>query len=266
MEIRGLLTGWFVVAMGLSLFVSIFCVYGVFLHIPASRLQYQIVWFAPCIFMALCIITSFFACESPRWLLMVNRREDAVSTLVKLRGLHAEHPRLAMEITEMEHSIRKSTYQSDGDGEDQHHSSSVLSILKETFTVPSNIRRVQQSLISYALAQLSGANSVTSYFVPILTIMGLGGGTARSIFLSGMYGMSKLFFCLIASFFFIDVLGRRKSLFIGITIQMISDVYIGIYVKYKQNDVVSKAASEAAIAAIFIHAFGYAVGESSIYC
>ena len=262
MEIRGLLTAWFVIAMGMSLFVSIFTVYGVLIHVSARRLQYQTVWFAPCIFMLFCIVASFFACESPRWLLMVGRRDDAIKALVRLRGLPADHPRVEMELEEIETSVQKSSWES-GAGDDSHHySSSIIGVFKETFTVPSNIRRVQQSIISYALAQLSGANSVTSYFVPILTIMGLGGGTTRSLFLTGMYGMSKLFFCLIASFFFIDALGRRKSLFIGITIQMLSDIYIGIYIKYKQEHAVSTASSEAAIAAIFIHAFGYSVGKS----
>lgn len=258
-EIRGLLTSWFVVAMSIALVSSIFCVYGVFINIPTSRLQYQTVFFAPCIFMMMCIFASFFLCESPRWLMMVGRTNDAVKTLVRLRGLPANHARVQMEIREIENSINKSRLQANSS---QYSPSSFIAIIKETFTVSSNLRRVQQTLISYGLAQLSGANSITSYFVPILTLMGLGGGTTRTLFLSGMYGMSKLFFCLIASFFFIDALGRRKSLFVGITIQMISDIYIGIYVKYNQEFGASHASSEAAIAALFIHAFGYCVGES----
>jgi hypothetical protein len=212
--------------------------------------------------MTACIIISFWASESPRWLLLVGRREEAVNSLVKLRGLSEGHPRVQIELHEIETSIRKATLEF-GAGTEGHHFPIFVSILKETFTVPSNLRRVQQCLISYALAQLSGANSVTSYFVPILTVMGLGGGTTRNIFLSGMYAMAKLFFVLIASFF-IDALGRRKSLFIGITIQMLSDIYIGIYIKYKQElgNSISKSASEAAIAAIFIHGFGYSVGTS----
>jgi hypothetical protein len=92
-------------------------------------------------------------------------------------------------------------------------------------------------------------------------MIGVGGSTDRNMFLSGMYSMSKFFYTLIASFFFIDALGRRKSLFIGITIQMISDIYIGTFIKYKQAGDVSHGAAQGAIAAIFIHGFGYAVGE-----
>jgi MFS family permease len=58
-EIRGILTSWYPVAVSGTLMVAPFCVYGIMLHIPTSRLQYQIAWFAPCIYMALCIVASF---------------------------------------------------------------------------------------------------------------------------------------------------------------------------------------------------------------
>ncbi|KND91999.1 putative quinate permease [Tolypocladium ophioglossoides CBS 100239] len=183
---------------------------------------------------------------------MANRRDDAIKTLVKLRGLPVDHPRVYKEVQDIEVDINKST---GGSGK-----MSFLAIIKETFTVPSNLRRVQQCLVSYALAQLSGASSITSYFVPILSLMGEGGDTGQKLILSGLYGMSKFFFVLMASFFFIDALGRRKSLFIGCTLQMVSDIYIGVYMKYQQTNDVSAASSRAAIAALFIHAFGYSVG------
>lgn len=254
---RGLLASWFSVVMLLSLFVSTFTVYGAFENMPASRLQYQVVWFSPCIFILVCIACSFFLCESPRWLFLVDRPDEGVATIVKLRGLPVDHPVVAAEIAE----IREAIAQEKGEFGAGSHKNAFLSVAKEAFTVPANLRRIQQSLISYALAQLSGANSVTSYLVPILSLMGVGGDTQRNLFLSGMYSMAKFFFCLIASFFFIDALGRRKSLFVGIITQMISDIYLGVYIKYNQQGGVSDGSSKAAIAAIFIHGFGYAVGK-----
>jgi hypothetical protein len=95
-------------------------------------------------------------------------------------------------------------------------------------------------------------------------IVGLASGEPEDkVFLSAMYGFSKLIFTLIASFFFIDALGRRKPLLIGVMTQMLSHIYIGVYVKKNQEGPVSNAASQTAIAALFIHAFGYAVGTSS---
>lgn len=66
----------------------------------------------------------------------------------------------------------------------------------------------------------------------MLTMIGVGGSTDRSMFLTDMYSMAKFFYTLMASFFFIDALGRRKSLFAGITVQMISDIYISVFLKY----------------------------------
>ncbi|KAF4949237.1 hypothetical protein FSARC_13543 [Fusarium sarcochroum] len=250
-EIRGLLTSWFVVFMGLGLFCGNFTVYGCFLHLAPTRLQYQLPWAIPCIVMGLTGVATFFLSETPKWLALKDRRDEAVDALCALRSLPADDARIQTEIREIEADIAKSRAAGD---------SSLGSILREMFTIRSNLRRLQQTLVAYALAQMSGANSVTSYFIPIMSILGVSGGTQRSIFLSGMYALAKLGFSLFASFFFIDTLGRRKSLFIGISCQMLSHVYLGVFIKYHQEGPVSVAASEGALAAIFIHAFGYAVG------
>lgn len=135
-------------------------------------------------------------------------------------------------------------------------------ILRETFLDKANLRRVFQTAIAYALAQITGANSVTSYLVPILSLMGMGGEQARNLLLAAMYSMAKVFYTIIASFFFVDALGRCNSLFVGITFQLVSDVYIGVYLKYRQTGSVAPGSSEGATAAIFLHGFGFAVGKS----
>lgn len=262
-EIRGMLTSWFTVMMGLAHGVSTFCVYGVYLdeRLQGTRFQYQVVWMAPIIFMSLCVVASFFLCESPRWLLLVDRQQEATDTLVKIRGLPLEHPRLQKELGE----IREAIYHEREFYAGGKKTASFKSILKETFTVPANLRRVQQCLILYSLPQLSGAASISAYLIPILKIVGVAHGTTQNLFLSGMYTMSKFFFAMIASFLFVDALGRRKSLFVGITCQMLADLYVGIYVKYQQEGPVSQSVSQAAIAAIFIQAFGYSVGKSHMH-
>lgn len=261
-EIRGLITSWFSVVLLMSLFVAAFTVYGVSGNIAASRLQYQVVWFSPCIFIFFCIAASFFVCESPRWLFLVGRRDDGVKTITKLRGLPVDHPRVKGEIRDIEEAIAAEKENFDGSGELAHFKG----MLKETFLVPANLRRLQQAIISYALAQLSGANLVTTYFIPVVELIGLASAqdTRYGLFLSCMYSMAKFFFTIIASFFFIDALGRRNSLFIGITLQMCSDIYLGVYVKYYQQDNVTQGSSTGALAFIFIHGFGYAVGRSTI--
>ncbi|KAF5640179.1 quinate permease [Fusarium sp. NRRL 25303] len=251
-EIRGLLAAWFTLLMGLGLFTAVFCTLGVYRHVPVGDLQFQIIWLTPMILMSLCMAATFFIQESPRWLFMVQRRQEAINTLVKIRGLPSDGFRVEHEIRVIEDDINRTA--------EVVGKSSLWTIAKETFTIASNLRRVQQSLVCYALAQLSGANLITSYFVPILAIVGVGGDTTHSMFLSGMYGVSKFFFVFIATFFFIDALGRRKSLFVGASLQMVTHIYLAVYVRTSQSGPVSEAASSAAIAALFIHAFGYGVG------
>lgn len=83
----------------------------------------------------------------------------------------------------------------------------------------------------------------------------------HQIMLTGLYGLAITLFCIIASFFFVDILGRRISLFVGLIIQMISNIYVGIYVKLKQEGGVSDGASEGVLAFVFIANFGFVIGE-----
>ncbi|KAF9879322.1 hypothetical protein CkaCkLH20_02865 [Colletotrichum karsti] len=250
--IRGFLVSWLNLAMGAGLIGATFCTLGAYRHVPEGRLQFQVVMFVPLIHLALCMVGTLFVEESPRWLFLAHRRDEAISGLARVRGLPADHPRVEREIAEIERDIR---HASEAVG-----NASFWAIARETFSTASNLRRVQQSLLTYALAQLSGANLITSYFVPILAIVGISGGTDHSMFLSGMYGVSKFFFMLMATFLFVDALGRRKSLFVGAALQLVSHVYLAVYVKYTQSGPVPEAASNAAVAALFIHALGYAVG------
>lgn len=160
-EIRGLLAVWFSVAMLLSLTVSVFIVYASFVHIAVGRLQYQTVWFAPTIVMGLLIVASFFLYESPRWLFIARRREEGVRNLVALRGLPADHPRVAKEIEDIKEQIDK-------EEEKFGRNPSVVVLMKDAFLVPSNLRRVQQSVMSYALAQVSSDRWLSQYRMPIM--------------------------------------------------------------------------------------------------
>ncbi|KAH8894134.1 putative sugar transporter [Thozetella sp. PMI_491] len=257
-EIRGLITSWFSVILLLSLTVAAFTVYACFTQMTASTLQWQVPFFAPCAFVALVIVASFFVVESPRWLFLAGRDEEATEALVSLRGLPLDHPRVQSELTNIRESIAKeretfgsaSTYSLKG----------LRAVMKETFLVKKNLRRTQQAMLSYALAQLSGANSITTYLIPVLNLVGVKGGTNYSLLVAALYGMGKFWYTVIASFFFVDAIGRRNSLFFGITVQMLSDIYIGVFIKFNQEGHTNSAAGQAALAAIFLHGFGYAVG------
>ncbi|CAG9981075.1 unnamed protein product [Clonostachys byssicola] len=257
-EARGLLTVWFSIVMLASLTLSTFVPYGVYVNMPTSttdKLQYQIVYFLPIILLTPVILSSFFLSESPRWLVLQDRHEEAAAELVRLRGLPETHPRVASELASIRDQISEERARYGQGG------SNWKSVLRETFLVRANLRRVQMAFMAYALAQLSGANAVTSYLVKIFTLLGMGNDVKQQLFLSSMYSFAKFWFTIIASFFFIDALGRRMSLFIGISLQLISHLYLGIFIKFRQEGAhIPSSASQAAIAAIFIHGFGFAIG------
>ncbi|KAF9878050.1 MFS quinate transporter [Colletotrichum karsti] len=253
-SIRGLMTLWFNVCMLEGQALGIFTVFGCNTNISSERsLQYQIPWFVQTFAPAISVGLSFFAVESPRWLAIKGKQKEALDALMTLRGLPADHPYLEEEYALIETHLDDENQQAGDRG--------YWSIMKETLTVRSNLRRVQLAIVAYILAQFSGANSVTNYLPTIFGYIGIQ-GTGVKVYSSGIYAVAKMICCLVASLVFVDVLGRRKSLMIGITIQAACHAYLSGYLRYfiKDPGSVPTGASDAAIGIIYIHALGWAVG------
>ncbi|GMF67335.1 unnamed protein product [Aspergillus oryzae] len=251
---RGLMTLLFNVCMLSGQALGVFTVYGCSIHIsPAKNLQYQIPWFTQTFAPSISIILSFFAVESPRWIILSNKRQSALASLLRLRGLPANHPYVDAEYNEMVRQVEEE--------DTSLGPTSSLKVVKETFFIRSNLRRVQLSLVAYILAQMSGANSVTNYLPTIFGMVGIKGSGVK-VYTTGLYAITKLIFCVAASLCFVDVLGRRKSLMTGIIIQIICHSYLAGYLSFftKEPSTMPKGASDAAIAFIYIHALGWAIG------
>ena len=234
--------------------LGVFTVLGCNLHIStAKNLQYQVPWFVQTFVPAIAVALSFFSVESPRWLALKGRKQDAMNSLIKLRGLPADHPDLSEEIAQLAAQAH--------DEQQQFHDTGYWAIIKETFTIRSNLRRVQLTIVAYILAQFSGANSITNYLPTIFGLIGVK-GTQAKVYSTGIYAIVKLICCVIASLVFVDVIGRRKSLMIGITIQAACHSYLAGYLRYfiPNPENMPEGASDFAIVVIYIHALGWAVG------
>ncbi|CAG9936348.1 unnamed protein product [Clonostachys rosea f. rosea IK726] len=252
--IRGFLTLWFNICMLGSQALGSFTVLGCSINIsPALDLQYQVPWFVQTFVPALAIGLSFFTCESPRWLAITGRMEEAKDTLYNLRGLPEDDASMQLEYAQLVSHIEDENSGNPQDG--------YLAIIKETFGKRSNLRRVQLTIVAYILAQFSGANSITNYLPTIFGLIGVK-GTSAKIYSTGLYAVAKLVCCFAASLFIVDILGRRKSLMLGVTVQMMCHAYLAGYLKHFRSNPssVPSGASDAAIAIIYIHAFGWAVG------
>jgi Sugar (and other) transporter len=252
--IRGLMTLWFNVCMLSSQMIGIFVVYGCSIHVSSgSNLQYQITFFVQTFVPAIVLVLSCFLYESPRWLCLKGKEVEARESLIQLRGLAGDHPFLEAEFTQISQqiAIEKAEYPKE----------TFMSQARETFCVRSNLRRVQLTVMAYLLAQMSGANAVTNYLPSIFGLIGVK-GTGAKIYSSGLYALVKLVFCVAASLFFVEIIGRRKSLMIGVTVQMGCFAYLAGFLNiFKRSpNSISKGAADMAIASIYIHAFGWAIG------
>lgn len=252
--VRGLMTIWVNVAMLIGQTLGIFTVYGCSLNISStSRLQSQIPWFVQTFVPVIALLLSFFVTESPRWLAIQNRPDEVLQALTKLRGLPADHIYVQEEYQILRAHIESETGQFGQLG--------LVSAFKETFLIRSNLRRVQLTIIAYILAQFSGANSITNYLPTILGLVGVKSDNTKP-FSSEMYAVTKLICTITASLAFVDMVGRRGSLFTGITVQAICHSYLAGYLRYfvESPKTIPTSASDGAIAIIYIHAFGWAVG------
>lgn len=257
-SVRGLMALWFNICMLAGQSLGVFIVYGCSIHVTRSKdLQYQTPWFSQTFAPVISIALSFIAVESPRWLLLDHKQDQSHTALLRLRGLPADSGYVANEFQTMVSSME--------DREAGFGNNSKISIIKETFLVRSNLRRVQLTIFVYILAQMSGANAITNYLPTIFGLIGITSSDVK-VYSTGLYTVAKLICCLAASLFFIDIAGRRKSLMIGISVQIICHSYLAGYLKLyqRQHDSTSKGSTDAALAFLYIHAFGWAVGLYSL--
>ncbi|CAG7971398.1 unnamed protein product [Penicillium olsonii] len=256
--VRGLMALWFNICMLAGQALGVFIVYGCSRHIADTKdLQYQIPWFAQTFAPAISILLSVFVVESPRWLLIDQKHDQSLNALVQLRGLPSDAEIVATEFSSMALQME--------DREAGLGKASSTQIVRDTFMVKSNLRRVQLTIIVYILAQMSGANAITNYLPTIFGLIGVTSSDVK-VYSTGLYTVAKLICCVLASLFFIDIVGRRKSLMLGISVQIVCHSYLAGYLKILQqrNGSIDKSSADAALAFIYVHAFGWAIGLYSL--
>lgn len=150
--------------------------------------------------------------------------------------------------------------------------SGAIGVIKETFLVPSNLYRVYLTFMAQLLSQWSGAGSITVYAPDLFKLLGVTGNN-ESLLVTAVFGIVKLVAAIICALFLVDVIGRKRALLLGITLQAISMVYIaGFLTAVPEMGVTDgfvlpenqKGASEGAIAMIYLSGFGWALGWNSM--
>lgn len=197
---------------------------------------------------------------------MKGKDELALKNLCMLRGLPPDHPSISMEILDVRNQLEREQESTRGP--------SFWGKVKELVTIPANNYRLMLGVMSQLLGQWSGASAITIYATSFFAALGKT-GQSEKLFATCILGVVKFCSAYLCAFFLIDFFGRRRSLYTGITLQTLSICYVAIYLSQVPASTHAdspsstsitgsdKRAGIAAIAAIYISGFGWAMGWNS---
>lgn len=182
--------------------------------------------------------------ETPHWLLMNDKKSDALKALSQLRSKYSD---IQLECRDIE------------DGMD----------VKETFSwsefkKPELSRPLMISVMIMVFQQLSGINCVMFYTVSIFKDAGLtetGSGLANSNVATVIIGAVQVAATLVACYL-MDKLGRRKLLIIAGCLMCLSCFFFGIY--YHMKAVSGSQNGQMAIVCLVAYIIGFSLGWGPI--
>ncbi|PWN53142.1 general substrate transporter [Violaceomyces palustris] len=212
------------------------------------------------IFASITFVASFFAVESPRWLLKKGRAEEARANLVWIRNMGEHHPYVTEEFNIMEEQINYER--------EVRSSQTWYMALLQLFLNRNNAYILMLGIGIQMLGQFSGGGVFTVFAPKIFSLVGIQGNT--SLFTTGIFGIVKLVSSLAAAFFLVDLFGRKISVMTGLGLQAFAAIYLAIYLKLTANitadeeTTAQKHAANAAIFFIYLSGFAWAIGVNSV--
>ncbi|EEA21417.1 hypothetical protein TMatcc_009176 [Talaromyces marneffei ATCC 18224] len=264
-SIRGLCTCVFTGFVYLGIVLAYFANYGCQVNLGDTTHNR---WLVPTslhiMFAGIIFLLSFLQSESPRYLVKSGQIEKAIATLARVRGLPSDHEYIVREVGMIEATHHAEMEATMGSGP--------IGVLKEAFLIPSNLYRVYLTFMAQVLSQWSGAGSITVYAPDLFRLLGITGNN-EGLLVSAVFGIIKLIAAVVCALFLVDVIGRKRALLLGITLQAISMIYIAAFLtSVPQMGVVSgfklpisqKGASTGAIVMIYLSGVGWALGWNSM--
>lgn len=214
-------------------------------------------------FAGLIFILSWFNKESPRYLIKQNKVEQAVSNLCYVRNLPEDHELVVHEVYDIKRQLATEQEATMGQG--------VGGLFREIFCIRDNAYRLYLGFGSQLLSQWSGAQSITIYAPTFFALLGTKGQNEK-LFATAIFGVVKFISSIACALFVVDMLGRKRALFFGITLQAVSMCYIasflsavpGITEEGFEFSPSQKHASTAGIVMIYLSGVGWAAGWNSI--
>ncbi|KIW70752.1 hypothetical protein PV04_02993 [Phialophora macrospora] len=247
---RGWIVSLYMVFLLSFLSLGFFISYAAKKTMPDTREQYRLVQSIPLIPMGVAFICSFWLCETPRWLISRSRIPEARQVLARVTGLSTDDPILHAQFDSLHQQIQAN--------ELDRQERSTKDLFLEIWS-PRYRGRFLLALAMQAFGQWSGGNGITYYIPTIFQYAGIT-GDAVALVASGAYGVVKLLASTLTAFFLVDRMGRRPLFISGLALQMLTHVYMAGYMGKQPGSGQNEAASNAAIASVFIYAFGWSIG------
>ncbi|KAL4912645.1 general substrate transporter [Aspergillus aurantiobrunneus] len=264
-QVRGLCTCIFTGFVYLGIVLAYFANYGCEVNMGDDTHDR---WLVPTslhiMFAGLIFLLTFLQIESPRYLIKQNKYDQALHNLAKIRSLPPDHEYVVQEITAIQNAHDSEMEATLGLG--------WLGVLKEALLIPSNLYRLYLATGVQILSQWSGAGSITVYAPQLFSLLGIG-GSEESLLVTAVFGIVKLVAAVICALFLVDVIGRKRSLLLGIILQAISMIYIAAFLTATPELGVDdsftlpdskRGVSRGAIAMIYISGVGWALGWNSM--
>jgi MFS family permease len=264
-SVRGLCTCIFTGFVYLGIVLAYFANYGAQVNLgDVSHVRWMVPTSLHIIFAGLILVLTVFQYESPRYLVKRGKVEKAFEVMSRLRQLPQDDPYVVNEVSSICRAHEEELEATKGSG--------WWGIVKEMFLIPSNLYRIYLSSMVQFLSQWSGAGSITLYAPDLFKLLGITGQN-ESLLVTAIFGIVKLCAAVLCALFLVDVIGRKRALLTGITLQAISMVYVaGFLTAVPRLGVddgyvlppAEAGASRGAVAMIYLSGFGWALGWNSM--
>ncbi|KAK2750469.1 hypothetical protein FQN55_002069 [Onygenales sp. PD_40] len=224
--IRGRLVGVYELGWQIGGLVGFWINYGIAETLPYSNKQWLIPFAVQLIPAGLLLIGAAFITESPRWLFLRGRRDEAIKNLCWIRNLPADDIYMVEEISMIDQAL------------EEQRSTIGLGFWKPFKAVGSN-RRVMYRLFLGSMFFFwqngSGINAINYYSPTVFKSIGIRGSNA-GMFTTGLYGVVKTVFTIFWLLYLVDQVGRRNLLLIGAVGGSVCLWIVGGYIKIAQPE------------------------------
>ncbi|OAA60303.1 General substrate transporter [Niveomyces insectorum RCEF 264] len=261
--LRGCMGAIYNVNIMMGVTAAYFINYASKIHLnPASSWQWRAALVLQAI-PAVALLAGYpFFPESPRFLVLKDKSEEALASLCRLRNLPSDHEYVVEEFNEFR--IRAAADAELPGAGQRSPVARQWQAAKELVRYCAEDRSTRQRVFFVIFIQtafiMCGGNSITYYAPNILKIIGL--NPNQVLLFTATYGCIKVASVLLYAFFLTDRFGRRPLLLIGSITNLLCTLYLSVFlgVANIQPGAPTTPAAWVAIVAICIFAIGYGFG------